>query len=95
MDLPVVHGSFVQPVIEELFVALAFKRERDQISLDRQTFPIADFLADLDVELHDFSQIRVIIVPDVASIVIIEYRHLPSSYFQNSFINHDNTVSGE
>lgn len=95
MDLPVVHGSFVQPVIEELLVALALKRKRDQVSLDRQTLPVADFLANLDVELYDSSQIRVIIVPDVAPIVIIEYRYLPSSYFQNSFINHDNTVSGE
>ena len=95
MDFPVVHGSFVQPVIEELFFTLALKRKRNQVSLDRQTLPIADFLAYLDVELYDFSQIRVIIVPDVAPIVILEYRHLHSSYFQNSFINHDNTVSGE
>ena len=71
MDFPVVHGPFVQPVIEELFFTLALKRKRNQVSLDRQTLPIADFLAYLDVELYDFSQIRVIIVPDVAPIVII------------------------
>ncbi|MFS2887920.1 hypothetical protein AAH095_13840 [Phocaeicola vulgatus] len=57
------HGSFVQPVIEELFFTLALKRKRNQVSLDRQTLPIADFLAYLDVELYDFSQIWVIIVP--------------------------------
>lgn len=54
MDFPVVHGSFVQPVIEELFFTLALKRKRNQVSLDRQTLPIADFLAYLDVELYDF-----------------------------------------
>ena len=70
MDFPVLHHPFIQPVIKKRLVSAAFKRKRNQIPLDRQILPVADFFTNLYVQLDDSSQVRIIIVLDMAAMMV-------------------------
>lgn len=93
MDLPVLHCPSIQPVIKKRLVSAAFKRKRNQIPLDRQILPVSDFFTNLYMQLDDSSQVRIIMVLDMAAIIVIKYRNFFATNFQYSLINHDNKIS--
>lgn len=95
MDFSFMHDSFIQPVIKELFIATTFKHECNQISFNRQVFSITRLFTSLNMQLYNPSQIRIVTVPGMAPVAVIEQRYLFAFYFQYCLINHNCKVSNE